>query len=251
VTRDPGLSSMFEPNRPLLDAFPETERFNVVDVRRVDADTLDSQLQANGIDDVDFVKADTQGSELFVLEGAAGALAAHAVGVEVEVEFTPLYKGQPLFADVDVFMRGLGYHLFDLRPCYWKRAAGWSAGGSYGQIVWADALYLKSVETLRAATAPLPGELRKSKILRAISVALLYGYCDFALEITASASDALTIEERSAIDHRIRIGAASASAWRSLPGRRGLAAVLRRLWRICRIPHEGWSVSDPEIGNLD
>lgn len=251
LARDRGLSSMFEPDRAFLDAFPDARRFDTDAVQQIEVDTLDNQLRARGIDDIDFIKADTQGSELFVLQGAAHALAASAVGVEVEVEFTPIYTGQPLFADVDTFMRGLGYLLFDLKPCYWKRAAGWQAGGSYGQIVWADALYLKSVPALKQSLAQLPPEIRKSKVLRAISVALLYGYYDYALEIGAAAGDALAADERALIAHRLRQRGEHHGPLPAFPGRRRLASVFRRLWKLCRLPNEGWSVSDAGIGNRD
>ena len=78
-------------------------------------DTLDHQLERHGLDDVDFIKVDTQGSELFVLQGASQVLGQHVVGVEVEVEFASIYGGQPLFADVDRHMREHGFDLFDLR----------------------------------------------------------------------------------------------------------------------------------------
>ncbi len=251
VAQDRGLSSIFEPNRAFLDTFPEAERFNITDVQQVEADSLDNQLRAHNINDIDFIKADTQGSELFVLEGAREALAASAVGVEVEVEFTPVYTNQPLFAEVDTYMRGLGYLLFDLRPCYWKRAVGRAAGGAYGQIIWADALYLKSVPALRAAVATLPAEVQTSKALRAISVALLYGYYDYALEITRDSGGVLTPDERTAIEHSIRQRGERHDPLARLPGRRQLAGALRRMWKRCRLPNEGWSVSDAGIGNLD
>lgn len=251
IARDRGLSSIFEPDRAFLDTFPEAARFDTDDVQQVQVDTLDNQLHARNIQDIDFIKADTQGSELFVLQGAGHALAASAVGVEVEVEFTPIYKGQPLFADVDVYMRGLGYLLFDLKPCYWKRAAGWKAGGAYGQIVWADALYLKGVSALQRTLAQMPVDARKSKALRAVSVALLYGYFDYALEIVATIGDVFATDERALLERRIRERGEDHGPLPVFPGRRRLASALRRLWKICRVPNEGWSVSDAGIGNRD
>ncbi len=249
IAEDRGLSSIFQPNLPFLEGFPEAHRFTTTDVQDVQADTLDNLLASRSLTDLDFIKADTQGSELFVLEGAAQTLRSSAVGVEVEVEFTPIYKDQPLFADVDTYMRSLGYFLFDLRPCYWKRTAGRHAGGPYGQIIWADALYLKTVPALLAAVAKLPADLKKSKVLRAISVALLYGYYDYAIAIARQAGAVFPAGERAAIEQRLQpLGPGPAAAF---PGRRRLAAALRRLWKTCRIPNEGWSVSDAGIGNVD
>jgi FkbM family methyltransferase len=250
IARDRGLSSMFEPDRPFLDAFPEARRFDTVDVQEVEADTLDNQMRARGIGDIDFIKADTQGSELFVLQGAREALASTATGVEVEVEFTAIYKGQPLFADVDVFLRSLGFLLFDLRPCYWKRAAGRGMGGPRGQIIWADALYLKSLPALRAAIAALDPDSQKSKVLRALSVALLYGYCDYAFEIAQHAGAALTTDDRAVIEAELRRLEREQPGTTRFPGRRHVAAVLHRLWKILRPRDQGWSVSGARLGNL-
>jgi FkbM family methyltransferase len=247
VARDRGLTSIFEPNRGFLDSFPDADRFDITEIQQVEADTLDNQLRAHEVNDVDFIKADTQGSELFVLEGASCALASSVVGLEVEVEFTPIYKGQPLFADVDHFLRGLGYLLFDLRPCYWKRAAGRGIGGPRGQIIWADALYFKSLPALREAVAKLDPALQESKLLRALSISLLYGYCDYALEITREAGDVLAPDERATIEQRLR--ESGGRQGRKFPGRRHLAAALHRLWRLCLQRDDAWSVSKATLGN--
>ena len=249
VARDRGLSSIFAPDREFIDAFPDATRFDTIDVQQVEAETLDNLLSARAIHDVDFLKVDTQGSELFVLEGAASALASTMTGVEVEVEFTPIYQGQPLFADVDAFLRNLGYLLFDLRPCYWKRAAGRAIGGPRGQIIWADALYLKAMPALRATVSALARDDQKSKVLRALSVALLYGYHDYALEIARDAA-ALSPDERSLVEQQLRQGAGPSKPLTRFPGRRHLAAVLHRLWRKVRLRDDAWSVSDPRLGNL-
>jgi FkbM family methyltransferase len=251
VARDRGLTSMFEPDREFLAAFPESERFDTLAVEQVEADTLDNLLRGRGLTDVDFVKADTQGSELFVLQGGAAALASSGIGVEVEAEFTPIYKGQPLFADVDAFMRDLGYLLFDLRPCYWKRAAGRAIGGPRGQIIWADALYLKSLPALRTTLAGLEASCRRSKALKAISVSLLYGYADYALEIARHASGEFTADERTAIERRLLSDAGRRRGpLARLPGRRRVAAALQRLARLLRPREEGWSVSSANLGNF-
>ena len=251
VAKDRGLSSIFKPNRSFLDTFPESDRFDTTDVQQVAADTLDSLLNSRGITDVDFIKADTQGSELFVLEGASQVLASSVSGVEVEVEFTPIYKDQPLFADVDAHMRQLGFFLFDLRPCYWKRAAGRDVGGAYGQIIWADALYLKSVTALQASIASHPDDARKSKWLRAMSVALLYGYYDYALEIARAEGAAFSAEERAFVERRLREAGRQRGPVPPFPGRGHVAGALRKLWKMCRLPNKGWSVSDAGIGNID
>ena len=39
-------------------------------------------------------------------------------GVEVEVEFIEMYQDQPLFNEVDSFMRERGFYLFDLKLYY-------------------------------------------------------------------------------------------------------------------------------------
>jgi len=249
VARDRGLSSIFVPNRGFLDSFPDADRFEIAEIQQIEADTLDNQLLARNLRDVDFIKADTQGSELFVLQGAARTLASSVIGAEVEVEFTPIYSDQPLFADVDRFLRGLGYLLFDLRPCYWKRAAGRGVGGPQGQMIWADALYLKSVPALRAAVTNLDPALRKGKLLKALSVCLLYGYYDYALEVTREAGDVLSADERATIERRLYEGGRRRGV--RFPGRRRLAAALRRLWKLCQPRDDSWSVSKAALGNRD
>jgi len=250
IARDRGLTSIFEPNREFLDRFPESDRFDTVDRVQIEADTLDSLLRTRRMIDVDFIKADTQGSELFVLEGAADALGSLAVGAEVEVEFTPIYKGQPLFADVDRHLRSLGYLLFDLRPCYWKRSAGRGIGGPRGQMIWADALYLKSLPALQQNLHALPQDRRKSKLLKAISVSLLYGYHDYALEILVNTASVLSPAERRTIERRLRQSGGHPGPLAKFPGRGKLASAFHRLWKLCVQRDEAWSVSRAKLGNL-
>ena len=252
IARDRGLTSIFEPDRTLLDTFPQANRFDTIDVQQVEADKLDALIERRGVKDVDFLKVDTQGSELLVLEGATQTLDRWAVGAEVEVEFTPIYREQPVFADVDRFLRQRGFLLFDLRPCYWKRAAGSTVGGPRGQIIWADALYLRSVPSLRVTIDRLDPAMRKAKLLKALSITALYGYFDYALELLHALGDLLTPEERAIADRWLRTSGGQI-ATSPLPGQRFVASVLHRLWKLAQpraADADAWSVSDAELGNL-
>ena len=114
------VSSIYPPNFNLLNKFPEAERFNVEKIIHLNTDTLDNQLMKEGINEVDFIKIDTQGYELSILKGGSACI-ENVIGLEVEVEFEPMYIGQPLFSEVDSYVKNKGFILFDLKRYFWKR----------------------------------------------------------------------------------------------------------------------------------
>ena len=61
----------------------------------------------------DFIKLDVQGAELLVLENALQKI-SNAVVIETEVEFVEIYRNQPLFGDIQKFMRDQGFVLHKL-----------------------------------------------------------------------------------------------------------------------------------------
>ena len=99
-------SSLYPPNTKLLEKFHYLNEFTtVIKEHQVQTHRLD---EISEIDRADFIKIDIQGSELIALENAVNVLKT-AVLVQVEVEFVEMYKGQPLFSDVDSFMRSQGF----------------------------------------------------------------------------------------------------------------------------------------------
>jgi hypothetical protein len=84
--------------------------------------------------------------------------------------------------------------------------------------------------------------------VKAISVALLYGYHDYALEMARDQADLFTIEERRLIDTALGSDESS-PAETKVPGRRQLASALNRLATKVREPNDAWSVSDRDLGN--
>jgi hypothetical protein len=76
----------------------------------VETRTLDSISE---ISQLDLLKIDVQGAELVVFRNGTARL-ANAVAVQTEVSFVPLYKNQPVFGDIDLALRALGFipHMF-------------------------------------------------------------------------------------------------------------------------------------------
>jgi len=63
--------------------------------------------------DLDFIKLDTQGSELDILKGSDKILRSPLIGLEIEMEFISLYKDQPLFGDVVNFLGSKNFQFID------------------------------------------------------------------------------------------------------------------------------------------
>jgi len=90
---------------------------------RVAVESVDGFAAARGLR-ADFLKVDTEGTELDVLEGAERQLADHVMAVRVNVNFQPAYKGQALFCDVHGYLEARGFFLLNLDyfgrgiPCY-------------------------------------------------------------------------------------------------------------------------------------
>lgn len=167
-------SSLYPPNRPVLERF--TELPELVEVKET------SEVQTTRLDDIpecrgaDFVKIDVQGATLDVLKGGPETI-SKALVVQCEVEFIPIYDGEPLFAEIDQEMRRLGFlfHQFTglatrtFAPL--KRRPG--AAGQ-GQVIWTDAVYVRSFLNLKALA---PEELVKLAII----LERQYASRDFAL----------------------------------------------------------------------
>lgn len=113
--------------------------------------TLDEFIESSSLDTVDFIKVDTDGSDYFVLRGAENTLISKGVlGIQVECQMHgSLHPHSNIFSNIDLFLRGLGFSLFDL-DC-WRYTHAALPGQFYydipaqtttGQVQWADALYI-------------------------------------------------------------------------------------------------------------
>lgn len=78
-------------------------------------DTLDGYCRARAIDEIDYLKIDTEGHDLEVLRGAKKLLADHRVGfVQVEAAMTRANRKHVAFAEFDDYLWNFGYVLFGI-----------------------------------------------------------------------------------------------------------------------------------------
>ncbi len=111
VTREPGRSSVLEPDMDALAPFG-AEPWHVVRTVPVTLRRFD-QVWPSDWPVPAMVKVDVQGFELRVLKGF-GDLLDQVSCVELETAITPLYRGQPTLVDVTDFMRSRGFGLVRL-----------------------------------------------------------------------------------------------------------------------------------------
>ena len=182
ICKEPGVSSVLEPNFEFLKKFKNVERFEIVKKIEVDAKKLDSIK----IDKIDFIKIDVQGYNLEVLKGSTEAL-EKAIGIEIECEFKEIYKNQSLFKDVDQY---LSKHNFEV--CDFTDIVRWSENvidekkqiENQGEIIFVNALYLKK-------------NIDKEKIKKQILIFLLYGQYSKALNLIKNNEDNLELNLKS------------------------------------------------------
>jgi len=186
ICRSKGVSSFYMPQREFIVRFPDASRFDIVSSHSIPVRSLDSLFSdqmPNMPPYVGFLKIDTQGSELDILRGARRALDEHVIGVEVEVEFSPVYESQPVFRHVDAYLVERGFSLFKLQRLHWVRGSsvvGIPPQVNAGQVIFGDALYLKDPYGVNAPKISTP---QQAEAL--IVIALLYDLHDFALEISS------------------------------------------------------------------
>jgi FkbM family methyltransferase len=101
---NPGASSLF---RASPDYPHETYVQNEISV---EATTLADFMGEEAIASIDLLWMDIQGAELFALKGLGDRLSAVGL-IHMEVEFMPIYQGQPLFHEVHEYLGSHGFTL--------------------------------------------------------------------------------------------------------------------------------------------
>jgi FkbM family methyltransferase len=168
VCKTPGMTSLLKPHAENLSLFFRfAEWGEVIHTQSLQTFRLDDIA---GLTPIDLFKIDIQGGELMVFKNATKCLSTTLM-IQTEVYFLEHYVGQPLFSDIDLFLRSQGFRLYRLDPIYSRGFAPTVEPGSkprkfhaqffphqsdefvgFSQFVWADALYMKDITKLERYT---------------------------------------------------------------------------------------------------
>ena len=190
LTREPACGSFFPPDPVTIRHRPILECAEAVGRTSVTLTTLDDWAASAGPGPIDALKLDTQGSELGILQGAGRCLESVRL-LEVEVMFNEIYRGQPLFGDIDRFLRGRGFVLWRLGhlvhygmagarsdfargdvQCFDSRRVPFASEG--GQLYWANAHFVRRDIAFGEESADWRGCLRDALL------ASVFGFRDLA-----------------------------------------------------------------------
>lgn len=193
LTKSPHCSSTLRPRADRASAFIYGEGFELERTEQVPATSLRRVLAENGIDRLDWLKMDTQGTDLRLYRSVRSDDPESLLAVEVEPGLYPHYDNADLFPEIHATMLDDGYWLADLqlqsalrmRASAFERWFG-AADSAQGRVAFAtlqrsptapEALYLRSLEAL-AERVESADALR-----RAWAIALTAGQIGYACEV--------------------------------------------------------------------
>lgn len=173
--RAEGMSSLFEPNRDLLGYFHGFPKWGEVTGRQQIATVKLEDVQE--IKNLDYLKIDIQGGELEVFKHAGRHL-ERCLAIHTEVEFLPMYEGQPLFSEVELFLREHGFVIHRFAPIVNRVVQPMKVGNDIhaglNQIFWADAVFIRDFTKFDSLS---PLQLKKIALI----LHDIYGSWDLAL----------------------------------------------------------------------
>jgi hypothetical protein len=229
LTRNPTASSTLRPLADEVAPYLHAYRYEVVDEAEVPATTLGAALASVGLDRVDWVKLDTQGTDLRLLDGLDEPLFATLMAVDAEPGFDQHYETEDTFGELHRSLVERGFWLADLeltRAVRLRREtfdAALGARTKLGRMGYEFALktsptaagprYLRTLASLDKAGA------ERVDYLRLWACAFFSGNHPYALDV------AVECRERHGDDPEV-------AALVDLSVRRNRADALRGAWRL-------------------
>ena len=108
--RRPGSSSMYKPNKKVLNLYgfkkKDFQLFDVTEEIEVNCTTITESLKKFKIKNLDFLKVDTQGSELEILKGLGEYL---PLVMKVEAQIIPMYERVPNWSELINYLYSINY----------------------------------------------------------------------------------------------------------------------------------------------
>ena len=141
ITEDSKCSSVYQPNKEILQFFNSENTSGKSVINEIDIQLLRGDEVLDGIETIDFLKVDTQGSEYSIIDGLSRVLNKHKPIVYLECWMIEVYKGAHTFEKILDLMGSLDYEtLWVEQGAVWKRTRNIKKGR--GQVVGLDVLFI-------------------------------------------------------------------------------------------------------------
>ena len=132
----------------------------------------------------DFLSLDTQGSELEIIKGGLNTINSNVVAIQTEASLVPIYENQPLFGEIESYLRQLGFEVasFDVHEVNYMSDRTPIGFGGLGFPRQADVLFLRTEETMENVSD------KTLSLLKQAFICFVYKYFDKTYEILSSIS---------------------------------------------------------------
>ena len=150
VFRHQGVSSRLKPHP---DSFwfstSRPGEGDIIDSYQTDITTVDEFSLSHDLS-IDFLKFDTEGTELEILHGASKQLTSNVLGVYSEVSFGAVFEGDSSYGEIDAYLRDHGFILLSIDVLDRGSSVNkFYSGGKFGILEAADAIWIKPFKSIQ------------------------------------------------------------------------------------------------------
>jgi FkbM family methyltransferase len=149
---------------------------------------LDSLVAMGTISKPTFLKLDLKGGEMKALKGATQCLRSSLLGVTVDINLQPFRTDAATLEQVQTFLAGFGFSIFDLKVENWVRSIVTNHDGptlwhGKGQAARCKATFLRDMLPELETKGQKLTAANRSKILQLASLAEVLGFSDYSVEL--------------------------------------------------------------------
>ncbi|MGD9663329.1 MAG: FkbM family methyltransferase, partial [Porticoccaceae bacterium] len=184
LTRHRGASTLLTPKPQVGERFSRSRYTDIDEQIPIETVPLGSFATDNNLDQTCFLKIDVEGLELEILKSAENLLRDRLMVVRTEVAFLPIREAQPLYCDIDCFLKQ-----FDFVPMgfgelhHWRRFSSekhlkWTRGRipfSRGQIAHGDMIFFRDPDSIETDS-----DQGARDAIKCAFFAIIYGFLDHA-----------------------------------------------------------------------
>ena len=237
LTRDRSWSALQSADAGFARLYARAARFEIEETTEAEAATLDEAADGAGIEAARYLRISAAANPLEVI-GSGPKLVDGLCAVRAGVLFAPIYRDQPLFADLDLELRARGFELASLEPVEtWRRGSeaprdSWIRGAtplSDGRPIAAEALYLRRVDD-----APSGAAAEQDRLIAHALIAFAAGQLDTAAAVLMRPAVRQRVLELCAVDIAVLLH--DLGRWHARRRRRQVGAdLMRRLGVYLRL----------------